>query len=298
VVKTLPWSTRILLDSVAPCGKRLTTWELTYPRFVHSEYMTHRLFSRNAASSRAIPIEKVIERVLHEPAMPYYWGKNQKGMQAAEELEAAEKRAALDEWLAARDSAVAHAQKLMAMGVHKQIVNRLLEPFVWITVICTATEFGNWFHLRTHPDAQPEIRVIAQMMVDVYYKHPPTPLKAGEWHMPLIRREDRADICRLLEGQLPAAPQSVEEALKRISVARCARISYLTHDGVRDIQKDLDLYDRLVNGSGGAGHWSPFEHVAMALDEPLPSGNFIGWKQFRKCFENEHHAEYMQKVHE
>jgi thymidylate synthase ThyX len=277
------YSTRILKDSLAPCGKRLTTWELTYPRFVHAELMTHRLFSRNAASSRAIPIEKLIERVEQDPAMPVFWGKNQKGMQAEVEMSPAERALAEARWLHARDLAVAECRQLAELGVHKQLANRIIEPWMFITVILSATEFDNWFHLRNHPMAQPEIAWVAKSMWNQFHAPTSMPqeLPAGGWHLPLIGGPETDDLD--------------VETLKKISVGRCARVSYLTHEGKRDIDKDVELHDRLCSGpaTGEPGHWSPFEHVAMALDTPERSGNFIGFRQYRKFFTNEHYYDAM-----
>lgn len=256
----------IVLDSVSPCGKRLTTVEATYPRFVHSELMTHRMFSRNAASSRAIPVKKMLEQVRIDPAMPVWWGKSQSGMQAESEIQDTE--AARAAWLDARDSAVVQAEKLLALGLHKQLVNRVLEPFVWITVIISATEWNNFFQLRRHKDAQPEIKKIADLIYDARELSVPT---EREWHLPWIQQDEIGlDI----------------ELLKKLSTARNARVSYLTHDGKRDHSKDIELYEHLLTGSG-TGHWSPFEHVARALDKPVRSGNFVGWEQYRKTFINE-----------
>jgi len=235
------YKARILLNSVAPCGKRLTTWELCYPRFVHAEFMTHRMFSRNAASSRAIPTMKIIEQILHTPAQPVFWGQNQKGMQAETAMTGWRRRVAETLWYGARYPAVGAVWTLSRLGLHKQLANRLLEPWVWITVICSATEFGNFFSLRCHEDAQPEIHYLADMMAEEYERHTPTPLAAGEWHMPLLMDDERHTIAL--------------DTLQQISVARCARISYLTHDGRRDVNADLVLYDRLMGGSGGIGHW-------------------------------------------
>src|SRR5262249_604270 len=150
---TVMYQTRILKDSIAPCGKRLVTWELTYPRFVHAELMTHRLFSRNSASSRAIPVERLVARVREDPALPQ-WGGKQAGMQAREELPPDLRLQAEELWLKARDLMLDVAGQLGALGLHKQLANRLIEPWMFITVIVSATEFDNWFHLRTHKDAQ------------------------------------------------------------------------------------------------------------------------------------------------
>jgi hypothetical protein len=157
------------------------------------------------------------------------------------------------------------------LNLHKQIVNRIVEPWMWMTVICSATDYDNFFSLRCHPDAQPEIQKLAYMMRYAYENHEPTLLNCGEWHMPFIQDD---------EFNLD------DETKRKISVARCARVSYLTHQGNRDIDKDLELYDRLINGSG-KGHWSPFEHVAMATDSGKSSGNFHGWLQYRKFFPQE-----------
>ena len=273
------YSTRILKDSVAPCGKRLTTWELTYPRFVHAELMTHRLFSRNASSSRAIPTEKLMARIQEDPVLPKWWGKNQSGMQAREELDTDSRAQAQLTWLAARDQMLNAVEELGRFGLHKQIANRLLEPWMFITVIVSATEWDNWFHLRNHKDAQPEIAWVAKDMWDQFHQptQMPQELQAGEWHMPFIDTDD-------------AAHMSVDD-LKKVSTGRCARVSYLTHEGVRDASKDVELHDRLCKGpeTGEPGHWSPFEHVAMALATPERSGNFIGFRQYRKDFVHEHY---------
>jgi thymidylate synthase ThyX len=271
----MSFSARVLLDSRAPSGARLTTLEVRYPRFIHSEMMTHRVFSRNAASSRAIPIKKMIAAVREEPALPVYWGRNQTGMSAREAIAADGEARARAEWQLALDDALRHAERLAAddIDLHKQLVNRLLEPFAWITVIITATDWANFFTQRCHPDAQPEIKHIAEMMLAEYNAGTPVPVEMGRWHLPLIQPDERA---------LP------DEQLCKLSVARCARVSYLTHDGKRDRERDIELYERLLGG-GANGHWSPFEHVATpALTADQRSANFAGWEQYRKRFPEEH----------
>ncbi|MDB5069729.1 MAG: FAD-dependent thymidylate synthase [Candidatus Eremiobacteraeota bacterium] len=208
--------------------------------------------------------------------MPIWWGRNQSGMQANQEIGAEARALAEAEWRRALADALAHAERLAASDVnlHKQLVNRILEPFAWITVIVTATEWANFFTQRTHPDAQPEIKHLADMMLAEYRASRPRPLAIGEWHTPLILPDE--------EATLP-----VEERLK-ISVARSARVSYLSHAGTRDHAKDIELYERLVGG-GANGHWSPFEHVATPLGSAESwSGNFRGWEQYRKRFAQEH----------
>lgn len=275
----MAFSARVLLDSRSPSGARLTTLEVRYPRFIHSEMMTHRVFSRNAASSRAIPIKKMIAAVREEPALPVYWGRNQTGMSAREAIAPDVEERARAEWQGALDDALRHAERLAAQDIdlHKQLVNRLLEPFAWITVIITASEWANFFTQRCHPDAQPEIKHIAEMMLAAYRASPPAMVELGRWHLPLIQDDERS---------LP------DEELCKLSVARCARVSYLTHDGKRDRERDLDLYEKLLGG-GANGHWSPFEHIATpAADPQQHSANFVGWEQYRKRFPQEHAAAF------
>lgn len=263
---------KILADSLAPSGRRLTTWELTYPRFIHSELMTHRKFARNAASSRAIPIKKTLEMVSDNPAMPVWWGKNQSGMQAREELDPGTRETVESLWLDARDAAVRYAQKMHDLGLHKQITNRVLEPWMHMTVIVSATEYENFFGLRCHPDAQPEFRALALQMRDLYRSNEPLLLQEGEWHLPFISIEDRNH-----------SPSFTADQLCRISIGRCARVSFLTHEGVRSPFEDINLTGKLIQN----GHMSPTEHVAMALSKDEQHGCFNGWKQYRKFLPGE-----------
>lgn len=265
----MAYSCKVLADSISPIGVRLVTFEVTYPRFVHAELMTHRVFSRNSASSRAIPVTKMIQQVQEDPAGPVWWGKNQAGMQAETELHGISLERAKASWLMARDNAVIAAHSLLDAGAHKQIVNRLLEPWMWITVLITATEWDNFFALRCHHLAQPEIRRIADMMYLARSQSEPT-ANSG-WHLPIA--PDLQDLKRnynLLE-------------IARIVAGRCARVSYLTHTGERDPTADLELADRLA----AAGHMSPFEHVARAMKKSVFEGNFRGWVQLRKLLPNE-----------
>lgn len=271
----------IVLDSLAPCGVRLTTFELTYPRFVHAELMTHRVFSRNAASSRAIPTSRLLEAVRTNPAMPVYWGKNQTGMQAAEELTGTDRYIAEQTWLAARDEAVLKAEAMLALGVHKQILNRILEPWMHITVIVTATTYANWFKLRAHPDAQPEIRVLAERMLEEYKTSTPHPVQAGQWHIPYVRHR-KIDKQYVYLHDDSDDVLAVEEA-KKVGTARCARVSYVRQLEKKPLYEDSARHDSLAT----SGHWSPFEHSAMALGTREQIGNFRGWLQHRKMFPGE-----------
>ena len=264
---------KIVLDSVNPVGDRLTTFVCTYPRFYHQELLTHRMLSRNSSSSRAIPVQKMIERILQESAEPISWGKNQRGMQANEELDSKTKLEAQTWWLAARDKAVDCAKNLLELGVHKQIANRLLEPFAHMTTIITATDWSNFFNLRAHKDAMPEFQELAFQMLALYRDSKPVEKKVGEWHIPFGDKY-------VTEGL------STEQLLK-IATARCARVSYLTFDDEIDHEKDYVLHDQLAD----SGHWSAFEHCAMAQSYPYYRvGNFVGWFQYRKQFLNENRS--------
>lgn len=311
-------SARILAASISPDGIPLTTFEVVMPRIVLAEFNTHRAFSRNSASSRAIPVEKMIRMVQEDPYIPTHWGKNQKGMQADVEVDEPTAKRAESAWLRARDLAVEMTSELLDCGIHKQITNRLLEPFMWHTVIVTATEWSNFFHLRNNPKAHPDIWVLAGMMQELYENaREPQELKYGQWHMPLLCPADVLEACSRLDNKkfseahdyvnVPRELLSarVEEFLVKISVARCARVSLLTHEGKRELDKDIGLHDELLTN----GHMSPFEHVARPAsvqdsDKALVRcankfvhtdefgvsahaasqwhGNFRGWVQYRK----------------
>lgn len=265
----MPYQADVLLDSVSPAGHRLTTFVLRFPRFVLPEFNTHRMFSRNASSSRAIPTTKLIQQLREDPVEPVEWGRNQAGMQARDVLPPAEAATAAAVWHEARESALRHAERLRAIGVHKQIVNRVLEPWMWASVIVSATTYENFFTLRCHPDAQPEIKRLADLMREAYRASEPTPKAGGEWHLPFVREAD--DLALPLDVQ------------KRVSVARAARVSYLNHAGTRDVEADLVLHQRLLE----AGHWSPFEHAAMATGGDASFNNFVGWQAYRWQMEQE-----------
>ena len=276
------YAAKILADSINSGGDRLTTFELTYPRMVHAELMTHRLFSRNSASSRAIPTKKLMERIANHPVEPKWWGKNQSGMAAKEELTGEQLAGAKQAWLNGRNMAMQLAQELREWGLHKQIANRVLEPWMFITVIVSATEYDNWFHLRDDPNAQPEIAWVAGEMRKLYDVGQPKYMSVGEWHLPLVETEDKDHPLYVSqeEAQLLGGPLG----MAKICTARCARVSYLTHDGKRDLNEDLALHDKL----SGNGHWSPFEHAAEADETSSRYGNFFGWRQYRKLFKTEH----------
>ncbi len=258
---------KVIADSIADGCPRLTTLQLRYPRFIHSEFLTHRAFSRNASSSRSIPVERLIQDVIDDPAMPIHWGSNKPGMQAGDEV--GYKDRSIWEWVQAMNSAVDHAKSLASIGLHKQIVNRVLEPFAHINVLVTATAdaYEHFFALRDHPDAQPEIAELARTMRVAMDGSDPVDARwnAG-WHTPYV--------------DIGANTLSIDECL-RLSAARCASVSYKTVDGKpMTVDKSLSIYDKLA-GSDPI-HASPFEHIAR----PDPSGghdcrNYDRWHQWR-----------------
>lgn len=326
---------KVIADSIGVKSPRLTTFQLKYPRFIHSEIMTHRVFARNASSSRAIPVERQIAAILEDTAMPMHWGKNQKGMQADEEIRTPVKYTRTrsvpvrpmhgegidwtdiahqnvvayvsgtpeQAWLEARDRAIDIARGFIKAGYHKQIVNRLLEPYSHINVVVTATNYDNLFWLRRHKDAQPEFKILADCMWEELQESTPQLLNPGEWHLPYVTEQDRNHVW-FTQGQDNNVFEDYIglEDLKQISASRCARTSYMTHDGkTPDLNADLDLYVRLVGGE--PLHASPVEHQATPdefdIEEdgrahwknPELSGCFNdGWVQFRKTMPNEFKA--------
>lgn len=266
---------KIVCDSLHPNGSRLTTYVIRYPRWLHGEVMTHRSLSRNASSSRAIPVAKFVAWAREEPAMPEVWFKNKTGMQGTELMDPETIAKCEAIILKMRDVCAAGTEELSALGLHKQTANRYLEPWHHITVIVTATEWANFFALRYHEMAEPHIHILARMMLQAYYAPKPTQLEVGQWHLPFIRDEERQTV-------------KVEELLK-YSVARCARVSYLNHDGSNpDWVKDIALHDALVVQK--PLHASPAEHQAQVNGYGCPStrGNLaVGWTQYRKTLVDE-----------
>lgn len=296
-------SARIILDSVGPNGARLTTFELTYPRFIHSELMTHRMLSRNSASSRAIPVAKLIERIERDPALPVFWGRNMSGMQAREELREPLKSEVKRDWLELRDIVVKCVKVLQVAGLHKQIANRPLEPWMDITVIATATHWENMRALRVHPDAQPEFDEVMRKAFKLYDESKPQQLHDGQWHLPFVTGYDEGKLREPMgdDDEGNPVPAHDDEELCLISAGRCAAVSYLNHDtGKSEPLKDLDRASKLMT----SGHMSPFEHQAMALSTErwnrfgaammidwvkngIPPGNIWGFRQLRKTLKHE-----------
>ncbi len=266
----MPYKAEILLDSVNQFDNRLTTFLVQYPRFVHSEHLRHRIMSFSVSSSRAIPNKKLLDAIKNDPVYPVFWGKNQPGMSAEKEIEDIDSANKI--WIQARDSVIKYTEELSKLGVHKQIINRLLEPWMFVTVIVSATEWDNFFYLRCAKDAQPEIKKIADMMKEIYDKNEPKYIKYDSWHLPLTTEEDGTIWDR-----------------RKISAARCARASYLTMNERHDIISDINLFDKLVSSK----HFSPLEHVASSASDKR-YGNFFGWRQLRKSFKDEHHGRKLE----
>lgn len=323
--------------SVGPNGIPIFTGRFTYPRWIHAESKTHRMItidtdtwhiqedvslmsdpmlSRNAASSRAIPISKMLEQVRNHPATPIHWGKNQAGMQAKAELEGDDRQAAEDWWIRGAAMMAEHVESC-PVPLHKQVANRVLEPWMMMTVIVTGTEWENFFWLRDHPDAQPEIEVLAKAWKKAKAEAPLFELKAGELHVPFVARQRSNNDGSLLYfvpdkdgNQIQLSPQ---QALK-VSASCSAQTSFRALDF--SVPKAEGIYNKLVESK--PVHASPFEHQAIALNESddaiiythsqraptlrfppgithidsrlnLWSGNLRGWAQHRQLI-NGHHV--------
>lgn len=267
-------SAKIILDSISVHGDRITTWELEYPRFIHGEIMTHRVFSRNAQSSRAVPVTKTLEVNAQKPVEPLVWGKNKSGMSSEEQLTDETLKEAQTYWNLAATHAFYHSKELSDIGLHKQWSNRITEPFSTIKVIVTATEWDNFFWLRDDPDAaQPEIVELARRMKKAYDEGKPQKLRVGNWHLPYI------DGYWDLKGNQVFMDShgeelTLDEALK-ISASCCAQISYRKLDDSKE--KAIEIYNRLF--SGPKPHLSPTEHQARVPETNTGSNSPLYWEE-------------------
>lgn len=305
----------IIADSLNEHGHRLTTFVLTFPRIILAEFNTHRMISKNSASSRAIPFAKMLNMVETNPFIPIAFMKEHKGMQGTDYFEGLSADELQIEWLAARDAAVKSAKTLSDKGLTKQICNRILEPFMWHKVIATASDLQNFFALRAHEAAEIHIQKLAYTMLDVYNNSIPKQLIAGEWHVPYGDNMDMEQINKFIEKDSGENPNNLfnfnefqMEYKVKIATARCARVSYTVvgeEDKPDNYENDIKLHDRLI----ASGHMSPAEHCAMAMTEdeldqykhytpridndgkPMfwhvqsdygVCGNFHGFKQYRK----------------
>ena len=309
---------KVICDSVSETGKRITTFELEYNRYIHAELLTHRMLSKNCSSSRAIPIEKMLGYIENNMAVPVYLGRNKSGMQAVEEIE--DKEPALRFWKNSFVGVKSTVNLLTKLGLHKQIANRLTEPYQMMKVVVTATEWDNFFNLRIDKDAQPELVLLADKMFNAMQGSTPKTLKAGQWHLPYVEIEndgysnsheyfiyDEDKSNSETNGYMYKTPLLLEDAIK-ISVASCAAVSYRTENMTLD--KADKIFDMLINAE--TLHSSPFEHVAMPMRLPemkyvamekfvsgwdegvthmrrdgnMCSGNFTGWIQYRHLLDN------------
>ena len=256
-------SAKIVADSISKSGKRITTFELEYPRWILAELNTHRQFSRNSMSSRAIPVNKQIQQIIENPATPVFWGLNQTGMSAKEEHSNVE--LCKGAWKDIAKEYEAFAGVLKEQNLHKQIVNRLLEPFQRMKTVLTATEFDNFFKLRLAPDAQPEIQELARCMKEAMDLNKPEFLKEGEWHTPYVEHFRGSDGDAELIYIVDNIGVSLEDA-KSISTSCCAQVSYREIDSSYD--KAMSVYVKLGLNTDHA-HLSPTEHQATPIPEKM-----------------------------
>jgi hypothetical protein len=299
---------QVILASTTALSPPIYTVRGRMPRCIWPEALTHRKFGRNARSSRAVPIQTMINEIRTNPFLPWHWGKNQKGMQASEEcdqqvlvdwdceIDREDWLSREEAWLSARDSAVHLAERFNEAGYHKQVVNRLLEPFMWIDVIITSTDWANFEWLRNHSDAEPHLQDWAKLCMDAIRSCEVTELSPGEWHLPYITGED-TEAAYMGFGESEVGVVEGLEWLRQISAARCARISYKPFDGDPSYDRELQRYAGLV--SSDHIHASPMEHQAMPdtgfkrnvtqkYNNPELHGNLNGWIQYRKLIPGEY----------
>lgn len=276
-------SARSILASVSQEGIRLDTVLARYPLWIHAELMTHRAFSRNAASNRAIPFSRMAATVRTDPAVPLFWTSEQKGMGGQEIEDVGIRHRAETIWRAAMRDAEHSAQKLSDLGIHKQMANRLLMPFQHISVLISSTDWANFDALRDHPAAEPHMQALARTIIDARKAATPQALKMGEWHLPWLLPAEQAE--------LPLDDQ------KTLSVARCASLSYDTVEGTQmTLERAKAIVGKLMSEPPDPVHASPFEHVATSdwwlstygqWMNPGSHGNFFGWCQLRKTLPRE-----------
>jgi hypothetical protein len=259
---------KVILASRHPItGRAVHTLHLRYPRIIHAELMTHRVFCRNARSSRAVPVKTMLEEIRTTPFVPWHWTRNQGGMQgvggwdakvlllgsAGQFVDASEPVDREAAWLHGRDMMCDLAESFSKAEFHKQVANRLVESFMWIDVLVTATDWANFLHLRDHPDAEPHIRDLAVLVGQALACAEVQTLAIGDWHLPYITWADWEEA----RGRFNVVADQLD-FLKEISAARCARISYTPFDGDASYEREQDRYAMLVGND--AIHASPLEH--------------------------------------
>lgn len=297
-------SAQVIADSITPQGERMTTMEIEYPRFILAELNTHRMLSKNSASSRAIPVTAMHESIRTQGAEPVFWGKNQAGMQAKEELQGSDRSMAKYIWAIARDMSIKFSKELNDLLVHKQIANRITEPWMMMKTVISGTEWANFYYLRDHPDAQPEIAELARVMHLAHKNSKPQLLNPGEWHVPYVNTYRNMVTGELMYSLGTGCEISADDA-KIISASCCAQVSYRKNDD--SLEKAQKIFQQLIFSK--PAHASPVEHQATPMDvntmcfyEPetwqegvthvsagsvLWSGNLAWWIQHRKLIEDE-----------
>ena len=293
----------VIADSVSDEGIRMTTMEIEYPRFILAELNTHRMLSKNSASSRAIPVKAMHDHIRANTAAPVSWGKNQSGMKAREVLDVEDTVEAMMLWDHARDSALEFSNALAELNLHKQIVNRVTEPWMIMKTVISGTEWTNFFWLRDHPDAQPEIQELARKMKSAMDESEPEHLAVGEWHLPYVTCvRNQAGTLEYFDAD---GDQITLVDARVVSASCCAQVSYRKNDDSLD--KAWRVFRQLIESV--PAHASPIEHQAtpipatvMCRFEPetwvpgvthvsansdLWSGNLRGWIQFRKTIPTE-----------
>jgi thymidylate synthase ThyX len=309
------FNAKMVADSINDHGNRLMTMEITFPRFILAELNTHRMLSKNSASSRAIKFEKMVEAVKKNPFIPLRWMKDHTGMQGTDYLNPIASGYAEEKWLEGRDVSIEIASYLnQTEGVTKQICNRLLEPFMWHTVLISGTEWDNFFALRAHEAAEIHMQRLAELMLECANSSTPVLLQPGEWHIPYGENLNKESLIELIEEHEFLAPdrKQVMYDLMRVKVAsaRCAQVSYTVvgeDNKPMDYRKLAGLHDRLLK----AGHMSPFEHCARNMTDNERSrwtagpakahgwcGNYRGWIQYRKMIPGENKSDSRLKIHE
>lgn len=318
---------KVICDSISEAGVRLTTLELEYPRFIHSELMTHRMLSKNSSSSRAIPVSKMITQIENNMALPVYWGKNKSGMQATEEVSKFNEAKSVLYWERSFNFIKDRVNDMLSVELHKQVPNRLLEPFQMMKVVITGTEWDNFFNLRIHPDSQPEICMLAYKVYEAMGDSKPQLLKCGDYHLPYVETEYWGDEVKYYIFEISYDDDqsfgmkcekylSLEDAIK-ISAASCASVSYRT-EGMT-LEKAEKIFDMLIKAE--VVHSSPFEHIATPIKPKfnelglvrvncseaeswedgithrnkqgeLCSGNLRGWLQYRHLLPNNTNWEF------
>lgn len=280
--------------------KPIYTIRMRYPRPIHGEVMTHRVFGRNARSSRAVPVKTMLNEVRNTPYVPWHWGKNQSGMQANEEcnepikdwLLSSGKIDRINAWWQAAILAANAAEAFMEAGYHKQNPNRLLEPFSWIDTLITSTDWDNFLWLRDHEHAEPHLQDLARLVKQAIDEAKINTLYHDQWHLPYITADD----LEWAMSERMYSSDSISQLLCKISAARCARISYKPFDGDASYEKEIDRYNLLVTSD--RVHASPLEHQAtpdIFRDDYTwvyghLHGNLTGYIQARKLVPNEHYV--------